>query len=206
MTPRLSNHDYFPSITSYRNDGLLVEFEYIGYLEKCSDCVTLHARTRGNSSNVVVKFVDRYGDRAHRLLADAGLAPKLLYTGSPHITEEQPSYRDLSMVVMDYVEGSTLAKAKGMDDNAKGVARSQIRRALDLLHNDGLVFGDLRSPNIMVNKMTGEVKLIDFNWAGVEGQVRYPYLISKDIPWPDGVGALKLITCIHDNQMFDKLF
>ena len=199
---------YFPSITSYRNDDGLVDFEYLGYLEDRSDCVTLRARTRAKSSSViVVKFVDRYGDRAHHLLADEGLAPKLLYYGSPHVTEEQPSYHHLFMVVMDYIEGPTLAKAKAvMDDRAKVVARSEIRRALDLLHNAGLVFGDLRSPNIMVKITTGEVKLIDFNWAGVEGQVTYPYLISKDIPWPEGVEALKTIECVHDLQMFHKLF
>ena len=78
---------------------------------------------------------------------------------------------------MDYVEGPTLATAREViDDKAESVARSEVRRALDPLHNAGLVFGDVRSPNVKVNITTGKVKLIDFDWAGVEGQVRYPYL------------------------------
>ena len=199
---------YFPSITSYRGVDGLVDFEYIGYLENCLGCVTLRARTRGeSSSNIVVKFVHRYGDTAHRILADAGLAPKLLYYGSPHFTEGQPSYHNLSMVVMDYIEGPTLATAREViDDKAEGVARSEVRRALDLLHSAGLVFGDVRPPNIKVNITTGEVKLIDFDWAGVEGKVKYPYLISMDIPWPEGVKALATIECVHDNEMFKTLF
>ena len=109
---------YFPSITSYHGVDGLVDFEYIGYLENCLGCVTLHARTRGeSSSNIVVKFVYRYGDMAHHILADAGLALKLLYCGSPHVTEGQPSYHNISMVVMDYVEGLTLATAREVIDD-----------------------------------------------------------------------------------------
>ena len=53
-----------------------------------------------------------------------------------------------------------------------------------------LVFGDLRGPNIMVTKK-GEVKLIDFNWAGIDGQAKYPSLITVALSmWPDGDGAL----------------
>jgi hypothetical protein len=30
-------------------------------------------------------------------------------------------------------------------------------------------------------------KVIDFNWAGEEGQAKYPFLISPEISWPEGV-------------------
>jgi len=60
---------YFPSITAYHYDNGLVEFDYIGFLEDSPDCVTLRAQTRTiPSQDIVVKFVDRYGERAHRLL------------------------------------------------------------------------------------------------------------------------------------------
>ena len=55
-------------------------------------------------------------------------------------------------------------------------------------------------------KKTGEVKLIDFNWAGEQGQVKYPYLISKDIDWPGGVEALAIIETDHDLEMSKRLF
>ncbi len=198
---------YFPSITAYPNDDGLINFKYIGYLENGLDCVTLRARTCAEPTrDIVVKFVDRYGERAHRLLASMGLAPELLYYGSPCLGEGQPSYRSLFMVVMEYIDGQTLATAKeNMDREVTERVQSEVNRALGLLHSSGLVFGDLRSPNIMV-KGTGEVKLIDFNWSGEQGQVKYPYLISKDIRWPEGVEALAIIKYNHDLDMFKQLF
>ena len=198
---------YFPSMTVYRNEDRLTNFKYVGYLENGLDCVTLRARTcEEPARDIVVKFVDRYGIRAHSLLADAGLAPALLYFGSPWLSKEEQSCRSLFMVVMEYVEGQTLATAKAkMDRKVTEGVQSEIKRALGLLHSHGMVFGDLRSPNIMVKK-TGEVKLIDFNWAGEQGQVKYPYLISKDIDWPEGVEALAIIETDHDLEMSKRLF
>jgi len=200
---------YFPSITAYTGtdgDGL-VNFKYVGYLENGPDCVTLRARTCAEpAKDIVVKFVECYGDRAHHLLVDEGLAPKLWYYGPPGVREGQPSYHSLFMVVMEYIEGQTFATVKAdMDQDAIARVRSGVERALGLLHKGGYVFGDLRSSNIMVEK-TGEVKLIDFDWAGVQGQVKYPYLMSSDIQWPEGVELLKFIKEDHDQVMFNKLF
>ena len=86
---------YFPSITAYHpHGGELVQFKYVGFLENCPDCITLRARARTTpAQDIVVKFVDRYGKKAHQILADEGLAPKLLYCGSPHLNDDEPSYR-----------------------------------------------------------------------------------------------------------------
>ena len=86
-----SNHPvasrYFPSITAYSQDNVLVMFKYVGYLEHVPDCITLRAQTLTEpAQDIVIKFVDRYGEKAHRILADEGLAPKLLYCGSPFTT------------------------------------------------------------------------------------------------------------------------
>src|SRR5262245_13203158 len=54
---------------------------------------------------VVVKFIQVYNARAHRLLAAAGRAPELFYC-----SEEDPDsedFGDLIMVVMDYIRGKT---------------------------------------------------------------------------------------------------
>ena len=97
------------------------------------------------------------------------------------------------MVVMGYVDGDTLARAKQtMNEETIEKVRSGVRSALKLLHDSGLVFGDLRPPNVMLTK-TGKVKLIDFNWAGEEDQAKYPALMSQGIAWPEGVKALAVI-------------
>jgi serine/threonine protein kinase len=198
----LADSRYFPSITAYRpHGGGHVKFEYVGFLENSPDCITLHARTE-TMTDIVVKFVDRYGQRAHQILADQGLAPKLLYCGSPRLNDNEPTYQSISMVVMEYVDGDTFAVAKPKD--SVETVRPAVERALKLLHSHGLVFGDLRPPNVMITK-GGEVKLIDFNWAGEEGQAKYPPLISPEIAWPEGVEALAVMRKEHDLDMLRKL-
>lgn len=199
---------YFPSITAYRHDGGHVKFKYVGFLENGPDCIILRARTETMpAQDIVVKFVDRYGHRAHQILADQGLAPKLLYCGSPRLDDDsdEPSYQSISMVVMEYVDGDTLAVAKQkMFETSVEAVRSAVQRALDLLHSHGLVFGDLRPPNVMITR-DGKVKLIDFNWAGEEGQAKYPPLISPGIAWPEGVKALAVMRREHDLDMLIRL-
>ena len=53
-----------------------INFKYVGFLENCPDCTTLRARTTTEPAQdtIIVKFVDQYGEKAHRLLADEGLA------------------------------------------------------------------------------------------------------------------------------------
>jgi RIO-like serine/threonine protein kinase len=96
------------------------------------------------------------------------------------------------MVVVDCIDGDTLASAKkgrNLDEKTLQIVRSEVQRAIEALHVRKLVFGDLRSPNVMITKMN-EVKLIDFNWAGEEGQARYPSVISSDIKWAADVETL----------------
>jgi serine/threonine protein kinase len=201
---------YFPFFTTYCDNGKVVQFEYVGFLEDGLDCTTLRARTRAAAhpaQDIVVKFVDNYGERAHRLLAENGLAPTLFYYGSPFLDKEL-SYHSLSMVVMDYINGDTLAtakKEKKLDKKTTQIVRSEVQRAIEMLHDRGLVFGDLRSPNVMITK-ANEVKLIDFNWAGEEGQAKYPYLMSSDIKWAAGVEALGVIKKDHDMEMLARMF
>jgi len=128
----LADSRYFPSITTYPDGNGVVEFEYVGFLENTPDCATLRARTRAGR-NIVVKFVERYGKEAHRVLAKEGLAPALLYYGSPCFDEKGPSYRDIFMVVMEYIDGNTLAAKQGIDGETMETVRSEVQRALKLL-------------------------------------------------------------------------
>ncbi|KAH7884914.1 hypothetical protein F5I97DRAFT_1779733, partial [Phlebopus sp. FC_14] len=57
---------------------------------------------------------------------------------------------------------------------------SDLAEAIQKLHDEGFVFGDLREPNIMItNDDKPKVQLIDFNWAGKKGEARYPVSISR---------------------------
>ena len=214
LTPTRKDPDpsrYFPSLTCYEDGGKIVEFEYVGYLENDFSCTTLRARTcTSPPRDIVVKFMQEpYGASAHEALAEAGLAPKLLYCGKPSLKSGGPSYGEIEMIVMEYVDGDTVAalKTRRIWDDMKDVVRSEVRRALQILHEQkSLVYGDLRGPNVMVTK-DKKVKLIDFDWAGVEGQATYPSLISDESrKWADGVVARGVIQKKHDLEMLEKLF
>jgi len=54
---------YFPSITAYPHGDGFIDFKYVAFLENCPDCTSLRARTTTEpAQDIVVKFVDRYGE------------------------------------------------------------------------------------------------------------------------------------------------
>ena len=90
------------------------------------------------------------------------------------------------MVVMDYVNGMTadiLEKHKLLPSNFF----EEVEKILSHLHNRGYVFGDLRSPNVMVRDDDRKVMFIDFDWVGKDGESTYPIIMSESISWPQGV-------------------
>ena len=145
---------------------------------------------------IVVKFVSRYNARAHHLLAGQGLAPKLLY---PETEELAPKMFDgRYMIVMDYFEGEHAAPKLSPEHF------EQVRKAINLLHSEGLVFGDLRPPNILIGEEG--IRLVDFDWCGEAGKGRYPVDINNgpDILWPEGVSAGSVMEMEHDITMLNS--
>ena len=58
QSPQTAPTRYFPLITTYPDEnGLQVQFRYLGYLERSHDCITLHAETyTGPIQHIVIKF------------------------------------------------------------------------------------------------------------------------------------------------------
>ncbi|KAF9265103.1 hypothetical protein L218DRAFT_943337 [Marasmius fiardii PR-910] len=162
-----------------------------------------------SGEKVVIKFVETYSEDVHKLLANRGHAPKLRYFGalpqnavdaaatdsplsSPYGAEGviTPAIQ-MQIVVMDYVEGCNLTdcmtpvKDCGQDkpfiDVLKGIVGE--------LHKE-YVLGNICPPNVVIDTQ-GEVKLLDFDWAGKDGE---------DIP---GVGGLLPICKQHDKDMLE---
>ncbi|ESK87100.1 hypothetical protein Moror_11907 [Moniliophthora roreri MCA 2997] len=139
----------------------------------------------------------------YQILSSIDAAPKLYYSDSPN----SDAYY-WQMVVMEYLPTPptmTLYDFEGTPAEARQVGED-LKRAVGTLHDQGYVFGDLRSSNILVEpEPDGEgrrirVALVDFDWAGKEGEVRYPVGISVNggINWPEGVVPRGLITKEHD--------
>jgi hypothetical protein len=161
---------------------------------------------------VLVKFCESYGEAAHRLLAAAGLAPALRYCSR--------IVGGAFMVIMDLIDGPDAGRAFEPGDLPPTVLED-MHNALKKLHEAGLVFGDMRRPNIMLVKSRGAYyededeygedewhgQLIDFNWSGPVGKARYPPAINKDgrITWAFGVEPAGLIEKRHDEDMLRKI-
>ena len=151
---------------------------------------------------VVVKFTYRYNEDAHRLLAAEGLAPELYWC------EVVPGCRGLKMVVMDKVVGKAL---KGFCEATLPESFfEELLKALVVLHEKNLVFGDFRAQNIMVVGEGENLRpvLLDFDWAAEHGKGLYPSdinMVGMGYLWSKGVGPFALMRKEHDMSAFDKL-
>ncbi|KZS99426.1 uncharacterized protein LAESUDRAFT_765544 [Laetiporus sulphureus 93-53] len=207
---------FYPLATSFTYCDKKFSFTYKSYLKSpAASCLVFLAtldhtdlifdeenQAPATDTRIVVKFVERYGRNAHDLLAKEGLAPKLYYYGD--IWQDNPIANTgcgpRKMVVMEYITGRIATHA----DCA--THQKTLVRAVELLHKEELVHGDLRLPNIIVTDNSHTpLKILDFDWAGKEGEVKYPMRLSTNIGWPDSVVDLTLIKTEHDNYMFEQL-
>jgi len=143
------------------------------------------------SKKCIVKFTERYSAEAHELMESIGVAAPLLHC------EFEPSV-GMFCVVTEYIH-----ETEGTKISVQGA--TMLRQALQSLHNSGLVFGDLRSPNVILDS-EGWPYLIDFDWSGKEGEMRYPVNLNMDdkMIWADGILSYALITKEHDLAMLNK--
>ncbi|KAG8700958.1 hypothetical protein FRC09_005647 [Ceratobasidium sp. 395] len=189
----ISASRFDPSVRWYRSGDQIVEFTYIEPLgEHGSLKMIFRARTIPSSErpakDIVVKFTETYNARAHQLLSASGLAPKLLFDGSNFPEAPRPSGR--FVIVMDYVRrGQCLTLAGDVPTSV----RSSVQKAIEILHSNNIVFGDLRRPNVLaVEDVGGRVVggiLVDFDWCGTHGVSRYPIAMNKEAHWAEGVEA-----------------
>ena len=191
-----------PSIDSYLSeDGTLVKFKYVSKTEASPGCVTFLAETRTEAPRrIIVKFVEHYNADAHKLVATAGLAPVLYYCGKVSVRAQDPSYGRLKMVVVEFIQGTTLYNRQAFPDSIV----DQIKRALEVLHSNGYVFGNLRRPNIVITA-DDQVKLTNFELAGLEGKDRYPIRIAPLDEFADGTQAYSLLKTQYDLDMLEKV-
>lgn len=185
--------DSFPFVCEFQDQ----RFEYLSRLApEYSNKLLYKAQLDSSGNPLVVKFVSTYHAEAHRLLAQHQLAPSLHYAG----TEDPVAslYGGRYMVVMDFVDGMS-------PDVLTQAQFEQVKEAVQLLHSNNLVFGDLRLPNILVKD--GKVTIIDFDWCGMAGEAHYPAELNpdKELGWPREVQPDSVMQKDHDLFMLEKL-
>ncbi|KAF8808662.1 hypothetical protein BYT27DRAFT_7188628 [Phlegmacium glaucopus] len=201
-TKKPSNHPrFYPFAHRYLSGSTMVEFEYICALQpNLSTCVTFRGRIKGSvdENEIVIKFVQRYSPEVHEILAKAGLAPALLFYGP---VDSNVDYGNWKMVVMEYLEGKPSYEG---DRHRDPDVSKKVLESIKVVHSEGYVLGDVRPPNVMIG-LDDEVKLIDFDWAGKGGVVRYPAFMSDGI-WTEGIEPMVKIEKSHDLDMYNKWF
>jgi serine/threonine protein kinase len=160
-----------------------------------------------DGNHLCVKFVKRYGKKAHIQFAQNQLAPDL------------KGFREIGggwkMVVMEYLsepykQGEELRYYEQISSDIQQAARNMLKQRLQVVHHLGYVHGDIRNPNLML-ALNGsgslvDLKLVDFDWAGKEGEVRYPHNMNLDLIRARGAKSSANITAKHDIFMVDTLF
>ncbi len=109
------------------------------------------------------------------------------------------TYGDRQMVVMDYVDGQPALSGTLSETHC-----DQVKRAIGRLHEEGIVFGDLRGQNIITEG--DRVMLVDFDWCGKHGEAEYPIdLNDVASDWPAGAGSGQVMRKEHDYAMLKRL-
>jgi serine/threonine protein kinase len=144
------------------------------------------------STPICIKFVRQYSSEAHVFCASRGFAPELKGF------DKLPG--GWYMVVMEDIS-DTYREVNSSADLVQHC--DEIAKKIDELHQHHYVHGDIRNTNVMVRK-DGEAgfMLVDFDWAGIIGEVRYPSNINiTEMRRPEGVLDGELITAEHDMMM-----
>jgi serine/threonine protein kinase len=158
-----------------------------------------------DKTKLCVKFTQKYSKDAHQYCAEKGVAPKLF------------AVEDLSggwlMVVMEYLERDSYMVLVGLSKDARSSFAAGVTEAVEILHQGGFMHGDIRDANTMVardwdqEKGVQNVKLVDFDWAGREGETKYPpnvnyWAIARPMGAKDGLPVER----DHDLEMIKFIF
>jgi hypothetical protein len=173
-----------------------VEFTYVKRLFPDKLMFTAKA----DELDILIKFTRRYSELAHRLCAEKDVAPKL------HAVEHLAG--GWMMVAMDYLDPQVYANLYAPPPSNPALLE-KIMEVVQILHSGGFVHGDIRGPNLMVSRtdagIIDKVMLVDFDWAGLDGEVQYPAHINPENR-PIGVSDGHTMEQKHDLQMVDYIF
>jgi len=152
---------------------------------------------------VLAKVVFRsYGKDVHGHLAAKQMAPRLYGT---HDVQGIASVvimellEDGWMMLFDYCENQ---HRNGIPEDARNSLLKRIEAILECLGTAGMVHGDFRMANVMLKPGEEErAVLIDFDWAGEVGEVKYPVTRSDGLGYPGEPGGP--IGAGDDRQLYE---
>ena len=199
---------YHDTVFPYRTEFKFLDDEStknICYMEQLEDggekkgLVFFGTLQEDPTVQICVKLTQRYSKEAHLHCAELGFAPKL------RRFEDLPG--GWYMVVKDKLVGYDPLAHLPYDLPLPRPVFEAIGEQLKTLYARQLVHEDIRDTNILVKKADRtKFMIIDFEWAGVEGVVRYPAHVNYvDIARPNDARDGLLIKAAHDFMMLDVI-
>ena len=143
--------------------------------------------------------MDKYGEAVHRAMAAKDHSPRLI--DCLKLTD------DTLLVVMAKFDSEMLdvyweSVPHCEQISKKRTIQQQLRNILSFMHREGYVHGDLREPNILVSEKSEiKLKIVDFNWAGKAGEVKYLLDLNKNVFHSAEAGEMILME--HDSAQVD---
>ncbi|CAG8606856.1 1131_t:CDS:2, partial [Paraglomus occultum] len=194
----------FPYLNSFQSGGSRIHFKYRRALNPhllifIVDIDVDVNDAPGLPQQLLVKFTRRYGVEAHRECASLGIAPELF--GFEVLAGGWKA------VVMAYKgdDFKTLLECT-FDEKIK----TAVKETAVKMHRKGFVHGDLRDVNILYHCQQArdrvDILFIDWDWAGKEGEARYPPTMNPKISRHQNAVAHQLIWKEHDDHMLDIMF
>jgi len=137
-----------------------------------------------------------------------------------HVMEYLPPPEGASMGWMTLYDLGRSYPAEAAE--SKHQISGALNAILEVLRSHKFVHGDFRTNNVLVfveikknsldgpsiiiqpnpkSKSVAYLKVVDFDWAGIAGKVRYPSIRNPDIHWPGANG--KTIDINHDEEMIN---
>jgi hypothetical protein len=191
-----SNQEEQLEFKKLRKDLWLTEDGIIDYLNLIFD-----ANLGGTT--VLAKVLFRsYGKEVHHHLADRNMAPQLYGTSDVHGIA--------SVVVMQLLEDGWITlfdyrrnrNRDGIKEDRRNRLLKRLEDILKCLEDKQMVHGDFRMANIMLKEgEEDKAVLIDFDWAGEAGKVKYPVSRSVGFGYPGEPGGF--IGVGDDRQFYE---
>ncbi|GIL42556.1 hypothetical protein Vafri_518 [Volvox africanus] len=149
---------------------------------------------------VVVKLCRNYGLEAHMAWAAIGLAPKVLHS------EQLPG--GWLLIEMELLPMPGWRRLSDLPGTEAEEALHSVNKSLEKAHMEtNMVHGDVRPPNCLVWRCgpmdagPWQVRFVDFEWAGRQGEATYPACLNPTIPWPTGVDYGEKLQPEHDVKL-----
>lgn len=188
------NQLMYPYPRHFRCGDVVVPFVYVQQIE---DKLVFKVRVTEQVADfvldqeIIVKFTKTYCVEAHQLCYS-------FHESAPRLYACQQLANGWLMLAMEMVHGEDFRHS------LPGHVNERLWQVVRVIHNGGLVHGDLRGNNI---RTAGDrVCLLDFDWSGRAGEQRYPaFMNHQDIDWPEGASDGEVLLPEHDVEWLRRL-